>query len=69
MVNNLKNQISAGINVNKNVIDFIVNQIYKTEEYEGLSEEKRNRVVQMLTIIVRDSERHEMLLADLALKC
>ncbi len=68
MNNNLKNQIGAGVNFEENVINVIVSEITKAEEFQGLSEEKRKRIVEMLTILVRDSERHKKLLSELALK-
>ncbi|MFA6553048.1 MAG: hypothetical protein WCT27_01325 [Patescibacteria group bacterium] len=68
MKNNLKNQIGAGINFEENVISVIADEITKTETFKGLSEEKKKRIVQMLTILVRDSERHKQLLSELALK-
>lgn len=64
----LKEKIKSGVELEESIIGYIVSQINKAKALDALRPEKKDKIIQLMQILVDDSKRHRSTFRQLAEK-
>jgi hypothetical protein len=57
-----KHMIKSGVMFEEKIVNILADDIVKTEEFTGLPEAHKQKIVGILTVLKDDSKRHESIL-------